>query len=73
MTIPSAKYLLDKQGKKTAVQLSLQDWEQLVEEFERMSNLLNFKQELKEAFREVRQIQRGEKKGTTLNEFLNEL
>lgn len=73
MTIPSAKYLLDKKSKKAVVQLTVQDWEQFVEEFERMKNLLHFKQELKEAFREVRQIQKGEKIGTTLNEFLNEL
>ncbi len=73
MTIPSAKYLSGKQGKKAYVQLAAQDWEQFVEEFERMKNLLNFKQELKEAFREVRQIQKGKKKGTTLKEFLDEV
>lgn len=73
MTIPSTNYVVNKKGKKVFVQLSLKDWEKFVAEYERMQSLLDFKQKLKNAFREVRQIQKGKKTGTSLNDFLNEL
>lgn len=41
--------------------------------FMRIESLLSFKKKLKNAFREVRQIQRGEVKGVELKDFLNEL
>jgi hypothetical protein len=73
MTIPQANYVVDKEGQKIFVQLSLQDWENFVNEFKRVESLLFLKSKLKNAFREIRQIQKGEKQGTTLNNFLNEL
>lgn len=73
MTIPQANYVVDKEGQKIFVQLSLQDWENFVNEFKRVESLLFLKSKLKNAFREIRQIQKGEKQGTTLNDFLNEL
>ncbi len=72
MTIPHTNYVVDTQGEKI-VQLSLKDWENFVMEFKRVESLLNLKTKLKSAFREIRQIQKGEKHGTTLTEFLNEL
>jgi hypothetical protein len=65
--------VVDKEGQKIFVQLSLQDWENFVNEFKRVESLLFLKSKLKNAFREIRQIQKGEKQGTTLNNFLNEL
>jgi len=73
MTVPNANYVVDNQGQKVFVQLSVQDWEKFVHEYRRMQNLLSFKKKLKSAIREVRQIQRGEMAGVPLNEFLNEL
>lgn len=73
MTIPKANYVIDSQGQKMFVQLSVQEWENFVTEFKRMESILLLKSKLKNAFREVRQIQSGEKQGTPLNEFLNEL
>lgn len=73
MTIPQANYVVDKEGQKIFVQLSLQDWENFVNEFKRVESLLFLKSKLKNAFREIRQIQKGEKQGTTLNDFLNDL
>lgn len=73
MTIPKANYVVDHQGQKMFVQLSLHDWENFVKEFKRMENLLVMKTKLKGAFREIRQIQKGEKQGTSFNDFLNEL
>ena len=73
MTIPNANYVIDQQGQKMFVQLSVQEWENFVREFRRMENLLNFKAKLKEALLEVREIASGEKQGQTLSEFLDEL
>ncbi len=73
MNIPSTNYIQDKNGNKTVVQLDVKDWERFVEEFEQLKNAMAIKSKLKDAFREMRQIKRGEKKGTTLDEFLNEL
>lgn len=70
--IPQANYVIDQQGKKM-VQISVDDWENFVSEFRRIHDLLALKDKLKNAFREVRQIQKGEKKGITLEEFLHEL
>ena len=73
MNIPQPNYIEDQNGQKTVVQLSLKDWESFVKEFEQMKNQLTMKNKLERAFREVRQIKRGEKKGTSLKDFLDEL
>ncbi|TAE10429.1 MAG: hypothetical protein EAZ95_14780 [Bacteroidetes bacterium] len=73
MTIPQTNYVLDNQGQKVFVQLSVQDWERFVGEFKQLESMLLLKDKLKNAFREVRQIQKGEKQATTLHDFLNEL
>lgn len=59
--VPQFNFVMDKQGKPLFVQLPVQDWEVFVEEFRRLAILLQFKAQLKEAFREVRQIQEEEK------------
>ncbi|MBK9461676.1 MAG: hypothetical protein IPN94_20195 [Sphingobacteriales bacterium] len=61
MTIPETRYVVDSHGKKIFVQLAVGDWENLMNELNRLETLLNFKTKLKSAFREVRQIKRGEK------------
>jgi hypothetical protein len=73
MTIPQTTYVIDNQGQKVFVQLTIQDWENFLAEFRRIENMLLLKNKLKTAFREIRQIQQGEKKGTTLKDFLDEL
>lgn len=73
MTIPQANYVTNQQGQRIFVQISVQEWENFVNEYKRIENLLLMKHKLKNAFREIRQIQKGEKKGTTLTDFLNEL
>ena len=73
MTIPQANYVVDTEGEKIFVQLNLKDWENFVMEFKRVESLLNLKTKLKSAFREIGQIQKGDRQGTTLSEFLNEL
>ena len=71
--LPPVNYVVNDQVKVVFVQLSVQDWDSFVEDYNRLKNLTIFKERLKTAFREIRQIQKGEKKGTSLTEFLNEL
>jgi len=71
MNIPQPNYIENE--KETFVQLSLKDWENFVKEFEQMKNMLTIKSKLERAFREVRQIKKGEKQGTSLKDFLDEL
>jgi predicted nuclease of restriction endonuclease-like (RecB) superfamily len=71
--LPPVNYVVNDQGKVVFVQLSVQNWDSFVEEYNRLKNLTVFKERLKTAFREIRQIQKGEKKGTSLTKFLNEL
>jgi hypothetical protein len=73
MTIPHTNYVVDNQGQKMFVQLNIQDWENFVNEFRRIESMLFLRNKLKNAFSEARQIQKGLKTGTTLNDFLNEL
>lgn len=69
--LPPVNYVVNDQEKAVFVQLSVQDWDSFVQEYNRLKNLTIFKERLKTAFREIHQIQKGEKKGTLLTEFLN--
>jgi hypothetical protein len=73
MVLPQTNYVVDAQGQKVFVQLAVQDWENLVNELARLENLLAFKAKLKGAFREVRQIKRGEIQGVSLSALIDEL
>ena len=70
---PHINYVVNEQGKPIFVQLSVQEWETFVEDYKRLKNLAVFKERFKTVFKEIRQIQKGEKQGTTLTDFLNEL
>lgn len=70
---PHVNYVVNDQGKAIFVQLPVQEWEGFLEEYNRLKTLLLFKERLTTAFKEIREIQKGEKQGTTLEEFLNEL
>ncbi|TAK41253.1 MAG: hypothetical protein EPO28_08815 [Saprospiraceae bacterium] len=71
--VPQVNYVTDNSGKPLFVQLPIQEWTSFIEAYQRLVTLLQFKERLKNAFREIRQIQKGEKQATTLNDFLNEL
>lgn len=73
MILPEVNFVVDTQGQKVFVQVSVQDWENLIHEIKRMEDLLAFKVKLKEAFREVRQIKRGEIQGVGLSELIDEI
>ena len=57
------KYLTDKKGKRTAVQIPYEDWKLLTQENEKLKQLLRMKPNLPEATQEVE-----ERKEETLTE-----
>jgi hypothetical protein len=73
MLIPQTNYVIDSNGQKVFVQIAVQDWEHLIKEIQQLEQLLKFKAQLKNAFREVRQIKQGKKIGTPLSALINEL
>ncbi len=70
---PQINYVVNEQGTPIFVQMSVTEWEKFLDEHKRLKAIATFKERLKTAFKEIRQIQRGEKQGTTLTDFLNEL
>lgn len=73
MTIPEPQTIPDAHGNPAFVQLPAEEWAAFVREVKRISTLLRFESGLTDAFREVRRVQSGEERGTTLHEFLQEL
>lgn len=73
VAIPQVNYVTDSKGKPLFVQMPIQDWTSFIEEYQRLATLLQFKARLKNAFSDIRQIQKGEKVATPLSEFLDEL
>ena len=47
------KYVTDKKGKRTAVQIPYEDWKHLTKENKKLKQFLQVKSNLQEAFREV--------------------
>lgn len=70
------QYITDERGRKNAVQLAMQDWEQIqkdLEELERLRNKKLFLFELAEAVEEMKQIKEGKVQARNAEDFLNEL
>lgn len=70
------QYITDGRGHKNAVQLPMQEWEQIIkdlEELERLRNKKLFLSELAEAVEEMKQIKEGKTQARDAEEFLNEL
>ena len=66
-------YLVDKEGKKIAVQIPIEEWTKVVEEFKKIQKTNEVLQGLKEAFLEVKQAEKEGRQLQTLEDFLNEL
>ncbi len=70
------QYITDKKGRKNAVQLPLEYWEQIQKDLEELSRLRNkklFLAELAEAVEEMKLIKEGKSQARNAEEFLNEL
>lgn len=70
---PQINYVVNDKGTPVFVQMTVTEWEKFLDEYKRLKVIATFKERFKTAFKEIRQIQRGEKQGTTLTDFLNEL
>ena len=67
------KYLTDKKGKRTAVQIPYEDWKLLTQENEKLKQLIRMKSDLQEAFQEVEAYQQGKISLKSLDQLLDEL
>jgi hypothetical protein len=70
------QYITDTKGRKSAVQLTLKDWEQIqkdLEELDRLRNKKLFMAELAEAVEEMKLILEGKKQARNADDFINEL
>jgi hypothetical protein len=65
-------YLTDNSGNKVAVQIPLNEWSELIEDYNRLRQYYDLKEILTESFREIQEIEKGEKSAPSLSEFLNE-
>jgi len=70
---PKVNYIVDGKGEKLFVQVAVKDWDKIVAENQRLKSLVDFRNNLQNAFCESEQIRRGEKPAVSLNEFLDEL
>jgi PHD/YefM family antitoxin component YafN of YafNO toxin-antitoxin module len=70
------QYITDRKGHKSAVQLSIKDWEQIkkdLEELERLRNKKLFLAELAEAVEEMKLVKEGKIQARNAEDLLNEL
>lgn len=66
------QYLTDTNGNKTAVVISMKNWEEFQKEHEKLENKIKVLNGIADALDEVEEIKKGKKKGKPLREFLNE-
>ena len=66
------QYLTDNKGSKTAVQIPFKEWTKFIEEYNHFKQYSKLKKSIKDAFQEIKQIENGDAKEISLNEFLNE-
>lgn len=70
------QYIIDSKGQKSAVQLSMKEWEKIqkdLDELKRLRNKKLFMTELAEAVEEMKLIKEGKKQARNAEDFLNEL
>ena len=70
---PKVNYIVNGNGEKLFVQIAVKDWDKIVAENQRLKSLVDFRNNLQDAFRESEHIRCGEKPAVTLGEFINEL
>lgn len=66
------QYVTNSRGEKKAVMIPIKEWEILEKHFEELMQYLTMKSQLKDAYKEVKEIQKGNKTKVNLNDFLNE-
>jgi hypothetical protein len=69
-------FIIDKNGRKIAVQVPLKDWKHIqknLEELDRLKNKKIFMVELAEAVEEMKLIMKGKIQARNAEDFINEL
>lgn len=69
-------FIIDKNGRKIAVQVPMKDWENIkknLEELDRLKNKKVFMVELAEAVEEMKLIMKGKKQARNAQDFIDEL
>lgn len=66
-------YLMDDVGRKTAVQISIQDWLAFQRERVKQEQLTSMENQLRKAFSSLGDIHKGKKKAKTISDIVNEL
>ncbi len=67
------EYVNDVKGKLKAVQIPIRDWDKLSLRLKKYEQALMIKDDLNQAFAEVKKMRQGKMKKQTLTDFLNEL
>ncbi|MCK4760563.1 MAG: hypothetical protein KAW12_00085 [Candidatus Aminicenantes bacterium] len=68
----NVQYLTDSKSNKLAVQVPFKDWSKLIAGYNKIRQYYKLKQDLKESFKEIEEIENGDIEPVTLSEFLNE-
>lgn len=68
----NVSYVVDDEGKESAVIVPIGQWKEFLEKFSKMKNKLKVLTGLEEAVDEVDLIREGKKQSMTLNDFLDE-
>ena len=66
------QFVTDPSGKQRAVLIPIDEWKAYERKFDRVRKRLQFLTELKQSIKEMKAIQAGKLKGTTIQEFLDE-
>lgn len=66
------QYLTDTNGNKTAIQIPIVQWNKFIKDYKTQVQYSKLKKGIKEAFKEIKEIEKGNQKEVTLTEFLNE-
>ena len=67
------QYLTDPQGNRQSVVLSVNDWKKIEKKINAFEEQTKFYNELKLAFQEAKEVQRGKKKAKSLSQLIDEL
>ncbi len=73
IAVSKINYVVNNQEQKMLVQINIEDWENIINTFEKMENMITLKTKLQNGFQQIKEIQNKNKKGKTFNNFLNEL
>ncbi len=66
------EYITDGSGKPKSVVIPRKEWDFIQNDYMQMKNKLAVLLGLRDAMKEVREIQRGKRKAKSLSDFLNE-